>query len=234
MAQENKVAWRKGNIKFNKKRDNGIISKLIFRLYKIKFRFSRNFLLKIFYNYVGHHCEFHSKTLRKIFSHYFGVEIGMYTHGACFIPNRFPPGTKIGRYCSLAVSSLILNVNHPMNLKSSHALFFNPACGYSEKDIATYTEVTIGNDVWIGANAIILPSVSSIGDGAIIGAGAVVNKNIPAYAVMVGNPARIVRFRFSEEVRNQMIESKWWKKSIEELLPDFKDFQTPIESTIIR
>ena len=92
------------------------------------------------------------------------------------------------------------------------------------------TELTIGNDVWIGHNAIILSGVSSIGDGAVIGAGAVLYKDVPPYAVVLGNPARVVRYRFSAEKIEELLESKWWEKSIDELLPEIESFQKPLET----
>ena len=116
-----------------------------------------------------------------------------------------------------------------MNLKSTHPLFYNPFLGYAEKDLLTRTELTIGNDVWIGHNAILLSGVSSIGDGAIIGAGAVVHQDVPPYAVMVGNPARVIRYRFSEETIGKLLEEKWWEKSFDELKPEFGIFQKPLE-----
>ena len=158
----------------------------------------------------------------------------MYSHGGCFDPGKFPPGTTIGRYCSIAKSVVVMNVNHPMNLKSSHAFFFNPGIGYSKIDLAEYSPLVIGNDVWIGYNALILPSCSHIGDGAIIGAGAIVHKNIPPYAVVVGNPCRVVRFRFSKEIIDDLLASRWWEKSIEELADDLPSFQRPLEGDRIR
>ena len=80
-------------------------------------------------------------------------------------------------------------------------------------------DVIIGNDIWIGANALILPNVRRIGDGAVIAAGAVVNKDVPPYAIVVGNPARIVRFRFPPDVIEELLSERWWEKPIEELKP---------------
>lgn len=65
-----------------------------------------------------------------------------------------------------------------------------------------------GNDVWIGHNAIIMPQAKNIADGAVIVAGAVVNKDIPSYVVAVGNPARVVRFRLSKEIIEELIASR--------------------------
>jgi virginiamycin A acetyltransferase len=224
---------KRKKIFFNYKKDNGLLCKFIFSLYRHESRVVRNFLLGFLYRYLGTYCEFFSQTLRKIFTHYYRVSIGLYTHG-CFSPGNFGTGITIGRFCSIAKSAVVLNANHPMNLKSSHGFFFNPSIGLAEKDFIPRTKTTIGNDVWIGHNAVILPSCSSIGDGAVIGAGAIVNKNIPPYAVVLGNPARVVRYRFSEEMIKKLLESKWWEKSFEELEVDYLSFQQPLESEQVR
>jgi virginiamycin A acetyltransferase len=74
----------------------------------------------------------------------------------------------------------------------------------------------IGNDVWIGQNAVILPGVN-IGDGAIIGANSVVGSNISPYTIVAGNPAKVIRKRFDEELIDLLLRFKWWDKSITEI-----------------
>jgi acetyltransferase-like isoleucine patch superfamily enzyme len=124
----------------------------------------------------------------------------------------------------------VFSRNHPMNYKSMHGFFFNPNLKFCKVDRVKDTPTKIGNDVWIGNSAIIMPNVTEIGDGAVIGAGAVVNKNVPPYAVVVGNPARIVRYRFSKEAIEELLESKWWEKSKEELKPDLEEYCKPYEN----
>ncbi len=177
----------------------------------------------------GDYC---SLTLRRIFRDYHQIDVGLYSDGACFIPDRFrdgPPGCKIGRYCSIANSATRFNADHPINTKSTHAIFYNAYYGYSKKDFLKRTFLEIGHDVWIGHNAVILSTVRFIGNGAVIGAGAIVNQDVPPYAIMVGNPARVVRYRFSPEIIRQLEDSRWWGKSIEEHLPEFDSFQNPLE-----
>ncbi len=169
--------------------------------------------------------EFRSLTLRKIFLDYHRVSIGLYTHGGCFDPYAIGQNTTIGRYCSIARGVRVVNRNHPMEFKSTHAYFFNPLLGYSSKDLLDYIPLEIGNDVWIGTNALILPNVRKIGDGAVVAAGAVVNKDVPPYAVVVGNPARVVRFRFPKHVIDALLASRWWDKSIDSL--NIEDFRRP-------
>jgi acetyltransferase-like isoleucine patch superfamily enzyme len=200
-----------------------MFGKLIYFLYRFSFASFRTWLRKLAFRLEG--GEFYSKTLRHIFRNFYGVEIGMYTHGACFIPFEFDPHTTVGRYSSIARGARVLNINHPMDLKSTHGFFFNPLLKLCGKGSMNYIPLSIGNDVWIGANALILPHTKRIGDGAVIAAGAVVNKDVPPYAVVVGNPARVVRFRFSKEVIEQLLASRWWDKSVEEL--DMNEFTKP-------
>ncbi len=175
--------------------------------------------------------EYYSETLRKIFRDYHAVDVGLYTHGGCFRPYSFDRHTRIGRYCSISETAKGFNRNHPLNHKSMHAFFFNPELGICGTDTVGYIPLEIGNDVWIGHNAIVLPNVRKIGDGAVIAAGAVVNKDVPPYGVVVGNPSRVVRFRFDEATIAMLVESRWWNKSIEELkksTTEFQQFRTSI------
>lgn len=175
--------------------------------------------------------EFRSPTLREIFRRYHGVEIGMYTHGGCFVPHAFGRNTTIGRYSSVARSAFAATLNHPMDRKSMHGYFFNPNLGYCA-DEREYSPLNIGNDVWLGHNSVIMPSVESIADGAVVGAGAVVFKDVPAYAVVVGNPGRVVRYRFPSDIIAQLLEERWWDRSIEDLAHDLNPFTescTPLD-----
>lgn len=161
--------------------------------------------------------ELYSPTLRRIFREVHGVDIGLYTHGSCFQRWAFDRDTKIGRYGSMASGVRAMNANHRMDFKSTHAFFFNPELRIVAEDHREPIPLNIGNDVWMGHNAIVMPNVQTIGDGAVVAAGAVVNKDIPPYAIVVGNPARVVRFRFSPDVIGALLEEKWWEKPIEKL-----------------
>jgi len=171
--------------------------------------------------------EFRSITLREIFARYWGVEIGLWTHGACFTPWTVDPQTTIGRYTSIADGARILNHNHPLEFKSTSGLFFNPVFGAVSQWNIDFRPKTIGNDVWIGANAVILPEVRSVGDGAVIGAGAVVNRDVPPYAVVLGNPGRVVKYRFDEKTIAALLAEKWWQKDLDDLGPVLEEFQVP-------
>ena len=204
-----------------------MLSKFLLNLYKIKNHRVRTIIRSIVYRLEG--GEFYSETIRKIYSTYYGVDIGKYSHGGCFDIYMIDPYTKIGRYCSLAKGVRIVNHNHPVSFKSTSALFFNPELGYSDKWLVDFNPIEIGNDVWIGANAVILPEVKQIGDGAIIGAGSVVFKDVPPYAVVLGNPGRVIKYRFSEEMIKNLIEEKWWERDIEDIKSDIVEYQTILE-----
>jgi len=85
--------------------------------------------------------------------------------------------------------------------------------------------------VWVGQNVIILASVDIIGDGAVIGAGAVVTKNVPDFAVVVGNPGKVIKYRFSQETIEKIKNEKWWDKDIEDLSDQFDRFQHPVQDS---
>ena len=207
-----------------------MLSRILFLLYGIEKHWFRRIVIKLVLKW--ERGEFYSVTLRKIFSHYHGVDVGMYTHGGCFRPEHFDPRTPVGRYCSIAAGVMVFNHNHPVRFKSTHGFFFNPVLKYCDRYPVELVPLEIGNDVWIGYGAIILPSVRRIGDGAVVAAGAVVNKDVPPYAIVCGNPARITRYRFSPEKIKELLESQWWNKSIAELRLERKDFTRPLEDSV--
>ena len=107
-----------------------ISSELLYNLYAIERGRVRNFVLNLVKKLEN--GEYYSETLRKIFKNYHKVEIGMYTHGGCFVPGSIDPYTTIGRYTSIAHGVQVFNRNHPVNFKGMHAFFFNPKLGYFE------------------------------------------------------------------------------------------------------
>jgi len=91
--------------------------------------------------------------------------------------------------------------------------------------------VVVGNDVWLGHNVTVMGGVT-IGDGAVVGSGAIVTKSIPPYAIAVGNPARIIKYRFDSTIIEKIMAIKWWdwdKNKIKENIEDFKNIDLFIE-----
>jgi virginiamycin A acetyltransferase len=167
--------------------------------------------------------EFYSTTLREIFRVHHGVDIGMYTHGGCFRPYAFGRNTTIGRYTSVAATAFAATDNHPMEYKSTHGFFFNPTLGLVDREWE-HSPLSIGSDVWLGHNSIIMPQVDSVGDGAVVGAGAVVFKDVPPYAVVVGNPGRVVRYRFDPTTIALLLAERWWQQDIDEIQPHIDEY----------
>ena len=127
----------------------------------------------------------------------------------------------IGKFCCIAkgVEFIMNGANHMMDCLTAYPFeLIDEFKGLSRPfDARTNRgDTIIGNDVWIGQNVTILPGIH-IGDGAIIGANAVGGKNIPPYALAVGNPIQIKKFRFDEETISLLLQLKWWDKDIEEI-----------------
>ena len=126
----------------------------------------------------------------------------------------------IGRYCSIAPNVTLGGPTHPTRWLSTSPFQYNKRRSFqgfrTHEFDSDAGSVIIENDVWIGRCAIVLPGVK-ICTGAIVGAGAVVTKDVPPYAVVVGVPAKIIRYRFDEETIRELLELKWWELEIEEL-----------------
>ena len=127
----------------------------------------------------------------------------------------------IGKFCQIAagVEFVMNGANHQMNAVSTFPFYtlegWNAATP-QKSDLPLKGDTVIGNDVWIGQNATILPGIH-IGDGAIIGANSVVSKNIEPYTIVAGNPIRVIRKRFDDELIELLERFKWWDKSIDEI-----------------
>ena len=139
------------------------------------------------------------------------------THHYDFIGDKL----IIGKFCQIAagVEFVMNGANHQMNAVSTFP--FYTLEGWDMKppaasDMPFKGDTVIGNDVWIGQNATILPGVH-IGDGAIIGANSVVASDVEPYSIVVGNPVKLIRYRFDEELTSLLLKFKWWDKPVEEI-----------------
>ncbi|MBQ0101263.1 MAG: CatB-related O-acetyltransferase [Firmicutes bacterium] len=125
----------------------------------------------------------------------------------------------IGKFCQIAagVEFVMNDANHQMNAVTTFPFYTLEGWDMSAPDPSDMPfkgDTVIGNDVWIGQNAVILPGVH-IGDGAIIGANSVVGSNIEPYTVSVGNPARPLRKRFDDEMISLLLKFKWWDRDVD-------------------
>lgn len=155
--------------------------------------------------------QFYTGTVRSILHVYHDVRVGAYSYGQCMIPGAFPAGVYIGRYVSVGPAVQVYLRNHPLDRLSLHPFFYNPHLGWVTDDTIPMGTLKIEHDAWIGASAIVTPGCTRIGLGAVVGAGAIVTRDVPNFSVVAGNPARHVKFRFSEEVRAVIEASKWWE-----------------------
>ena len=127
----------------------------------------------------------------------------------------------IGKFCQIAagVNFIMNGANHQMNSVSTYPFYIFEGW---EQEIPSLSKMPlkgdtiVGNDVWIGQNVTIMPGVH-IGDGAIIELNSVISKNVEPYTVVAGNPAKVIRKRFDDELIEIMLELKGWHKSTEEI-----------------
>lgn len=154
--------------------------------------------------------EFSNEFLRNYFSRNYGIEVGLFSYG-CFDIKRIGRNTRIGRYCSFAPTAYIFRRNHGINFLTSHPYLYNEKLEFPVKSSLDFVRCEISDDVWVGHLATILPSVKYIGRGAVIAAGAVVAHDVPAYAIVAGNPARVVKMRFPVDVIKKIESTKWWE-----------------------
>lgn len=148
------------------------------------------------------------------------ISIGRFTYGGAGF-RLWSAGERVlvGAFCSFAEGVLIFGGGeHRVDWVTTHPLriaFNSPGAGEDGHPHSKGT-TKIGNDVWMGHGALILSGVT-VGDGACVGAGAVVSKDVPPYSIVAGNPAKVVRLRFSERQIEQLLQIAWWNWPIEKI-----------------
>lgn len=159
------------------------------------------------------------------------IEVGDYSYAsnlnrptdwaATLAPYLFPFSRErliIGKFCAFAHGTLFItsSANHPMGGFSTYPFrIFRPETMIDYLDLP-FKDTQVGNDVWIGHGATIMPGVT-IGSGAIIAAGSVVTRDVPPYCIAGGNPARVIRQLFSDEVVADLLDIAWWDWPIERI-----------------
>lgn len=148
--------------------------------------------------------------------------------------------TKVGRYSCISHDVTVIRGSHPVGKNvsihpafysehNSSGLFFGKLIDFSEYKYLKNSNYAckIGNDVWIGYRAMIMEGIT-IGDGAIVAAGAVVTKDVPPYGIVAGVPARIMKYRYSSEIIDRLMLLRWWNKDeswIRKNVENFKDIE---------
>lgn len=139
----------------------------------------------------------------------------------------------VGKFCSLAGDGSYGMGTHSLDHISTSSIFTSKRNGtlikWTDKSMfEEYKGINIGNDVWIGTRVLVMGGVN-IGNGAVVAAGAVVTKDVPPYAVVGGVPAKVLKYRFSEDVIQELENSKWWMLEDGILKENINLFQKPLE-----
>lgn len=132
------------------------------------------------------------------------VEVGLWSYAN----NSTLSDVRIGRYCSIGRYCNLGASNHPTEWITTHPIAFR--IGQRGQVFNSRSPAVIGNDVWIGDHVTVLRGVT-VGDGAAIAAGAVVTKDVQPYAIVAGIPARVIRFRFPDNIIDELLALRWWE-----------------------
>lgn len=158
------------------------------------------------------------------------VSVGDYTYGELTVLNfNINEKLSIGRFCSIASGVVfVLNADHALSRLSTYP--FKVKClGTEQYEAVSKGNITVKDDVWIGQNAIIMSGIT-IGQGAVVAAGAVVTKSVPDYAIVAGVPAKVISYRFPEDIRQQLSKvdySRFDREFIEKHIDDlYKDISS--------
>lgn len=223
--KEKMKAW----VLLRESRSRCLLSPLIRSMYRIKYL--RPVARKLMDQLEG--GTIFSQTLRDILREERNIIVGKYTYSSdpwdlCVLPR----GTRIGNYSSLARGIIVMRRNHPTERLSLHPFFFARMAGLLEKDTIideAENPLLVGSDVWIGENTLILPGCRKIGDGAVIGGGSIVTRDVEPFAVVAGNPARLIRKRFPPEIVECLMARQWWQSPLSELVDHVESFLQPYQ-----
>jgi len=149
-------------------------------------------------------------------------KIGAYTSVGRF-SNIF--NSHIGKYCSISWNVTVGATQHPLKNLTTHAFPYISMFDFTDRDNKIVQHTTIGHDVWIGTNVVIMPGVV-VNNGSVIGANSVVTKDVEAYGIYVGAPAKKVDVRFSESIIATLQKLEWWHWSREKLKKRLHLFRT--------
>ena len=166
---------------------------------------------------------------------YHGVEVGAYSYGGhCMRPGAWPRGVSIGRFVSIAQGVRVFLRDHPLDHLSTHPFFFNRNLGVVRDGKVEESTLRIEHDAWIGENTIITAGCNRIGLGAVVGAGSVVTRDVPDFAIVAGAPAKLIRHRFESDIQEAVRQSKWSASSMEELRQRRDLFERPVSGFLLQ
>lgn len=164
-----------------------------------------------------------------------GARVGRYSY-----VNRHSfigKSVDMGRYCSIARNVDVGAENHPLDFLSTHPFQFNSHHFNAVEDYDTFERrltspvplTKLGHDVWVGSSSVIVSGVT-VATGAVVGANSFVDKDVPPYAIVVGSPARVIRYRFDPETIQALLESHWWDLLPQEMSKvDFNHIETALQ-----
>lgn len=161
--------------------------------------------------------------------------IGRYSYVG---PNSVILNTEMGNFCSIACDVQVGIAPHTMDMISTSPIFTEPVNGTghswtdSDDKMVRSRRINIGSDVWIGFKAIIRDGVT-IGHGAVVAAGAIVTHDVPPFAIVAGVPAKVIKYRFSQDIIDKILKSEWWNLPDEVLRKNVKSFATPVNEADI-
>ena len=162
------------------------------------------------------------------------VSVGKKTYGVINVTDYSPSDTRliIGSYCSISPGvQFLLGGEHQIDSISTFP--FKVKCFGHEREAGSKGDIVVGDDVWIGTNAIICSGIK-IGQGAIVAAGAVVTKDVAPYAIVGGNPARVIRYRFEEKIRRILMDMDICKLFDFFRREDINDIYTPLSEELLK
>lgn len=159
---------------------------------------------------------------------YGDVEIGRFVNitGPGTIVHAEVEKIRIGSFSSIAPNVSIIEFNHDMTRPTTSSVQSGVFGKTPKEDFISKGPIIIEEDVWIGANVAVLSGVT-IGRGAVVAAGAVVNKDVPRYAVVGGTPAKVLKIRFEQKTIDRLEEDRWWEWDMDKLKKN-KDYFCPV------
>ncbi len=154
-------------------------------------------------------CKIFKKTSIHSFTRIYNSTLSEFSYVG---KNNFIESTVIGKFCSIADNCSIGLAKHPIDWVSTSPVFIRGRnklhYHFSQHEYKSVTRTIIEDDVWIGINTIIMSGIT-VGKGSIVGAGSVVTKNVEPYSIVAGNPAKIIRYRFEDDIISKLLKLDW-------------------------